>query len=105
MVERKDPKTGETQIIGVGRLKKMHGTNEAEFAMMISDEYQGRGLGTELLKRLLEVAKDEKLGRITGDILPDNFAMQHVCEKLGFQMKRDPEDPVVRVDLELGVLA
>ncbi len=31
--------------------------------------------------------------------------MQHVCEKLGFQLKRDPEDPVVRVDLELGVLA
>ncbi len=56
VAEHKDPKTGEAQVIAVGRLKKTHGTNEAEFAVLISDEYQGRGLGTELVKRLLEVA-------------------------------------------------
>jgi acetyltransferase len=105
VAEHKDPKTGEAQVIAVGRLKKAHGTNEAELAVIISDEYQGHGLGSELIRRLLDVARDEKLGRITGDVLPDNFAMQHVCEKLGFQLKRDPEDPVVRVDLELGVMA
>lgn len=105
VAEHKDPNTGESQVIAVGRLKKSHGTNEAELAVIISDEYQGRGLGSELVRRLLDVAKDEKLGRIIGDVLPDNFTMQHVCEKLGFQLKRDPEDPVVRVELEMGVPA
>ncbi|HOK44743.1 MAG TPA: bifunctional acetate--CoA ligase family protein/GNAT family N-acetyltransferase [Bryobacteraceae bacterium] len=105
VAENKDPKTGEPQVIAVARLKKTHGTNEAELAVIISDEYQGRGLGTELIRRLLEVAKDEKVSRITGDILPDNLPMQAICKKLGFQLKREPEDPVVRVELEMGVPA
>jgi acetyltransferase len=105
VAEHKDPKTGESQVIAVGRLKKKaHGTNEAELAVIISDEYQGRGLGSKLVRRLLDVARDEKLGRIIGDVLPDNLTMQHVCEKLGFQVKHDSEDPVVRVELDMGVL-
>jgi acetyltransferase len=103
VAETRDPATGEPRIIAVGRLKKTHGTNEAEFALIISDEYQGRGLGTELLRRLLDVARNEKLARVTGDVLPDNFVMQRVCEKAGFELKRSPEDPVVKVSVELGV--
>jgi len=87
--------------MAVGRLKKTHATNDAEFAMLITDEYQGRGLGSELLRRLLEIGKDEKLSRITADILPDNFAMQRVCENLGFKLSRDIEDPVVKAELSL----
>ena len=101
VAERKDPDTGEPQIMAVGRLKKTHATNDAEFAMLITDEYQGRGLGSELLRRLLEIGKDEKLSRITADILPDNFAMQRVCENLGFKLSRDIEDPVVKAELSL----
>jgi acetyltransferase len=101
VAERKDPDTGEPQIMAVGRLKKTHATNDAEFAMLITDEYQGRGLGSELLRRLLEIGKDEKLSRITADILPDNFSMQRVCENLGFKLSRDIEDPVVKAELSL----
>jgi len=103
VAETKDPATGEPKVIAVARLKKSHGTNEAEFAIIISDEYQGRGLGSELLQRLLEVGKTEKLARITGDILPDNFVMQRICEKIGFELKRSLEDPVVKAELALEV--
>jgi acetyltransferase len=101
----KDPGTGEQRIIGVARLKKVHGTNDAEFAIIVSDEYQGHGVGTELLRRTLNVARDEKVGRVTGDILPDNFVMQRICEKLGFELKRPAGEEVVKVELEMGVPA
>ena len=47
----------------MGRLSKIHGTNEAEFAVLVSDQWQGRGLGKELLARLLIVGADEKLSQ------------------------------------------
>ena len=55
---RRNSETGETEIIGVGRLMKIHGTRDAEIAVLISDHFQGRGLGKELLSRLLAVAAD-----------------------------------------------
>ncbi|MGC9973173.1 MAG: bifunctional acetate--CoA ligase family protein/GNAT family N-acetyltransferase [Bryobacteraceae bacterium] len=102
VAEYEDPATGEPQVIGVARLKRAHGVNQAEFAAIVTDEYQGRGLGSELLRRMIEVAKDEKLGCITGDVLPDNVMMLRVCEKMGFQLTRSIEDPVVKVELDLG---
>ncbi|MDI9639070.1 bifunctional acetate--CoA ligase family protein/GNAT family N-acetyltransferase [Geitlerinema splendidum] len=83
-----NPETGEHEILGVSRLSKLHGTNEAEFGMLISDRAQGKGIGTELLRRLLQVGKDEHLEQITAEILSDNRPMQRICEKLGFQLKR-----------------
>ncbi|MGE5647336.1 MAG: bifunctional acetate--CoA ligase family protein/GNAT family N-acetyltransferase [Acidobacteriota bacterium] len=103
VAETKDAQTGKPRIVAVARLKRTHGTNEAEFALILSDEYQGRGLGTALLARLLDVAKDEKLSRITGDILPDNLTMQRICEKLGFELTRSADDPVVKAQLNLQV--
>jgi acetyltransferase len=89
---------GEGKIIGVGRLTQQPGRNEAEFAMLVIDEYQGEGVGTELLNRLLQVGKDEGLDRITADILQQNQAMQRVCEKLDFQIVRsdDPAEDMVK---------
>ncbi len=102
VAEDKDA-SGEPRILAVGRLKRTHGANEAEFALLISDEFQNRGLGAELLRRLLDVAKDEKMNRVTADILPDNFVMQRICEKVGFELKRSADDPVVKATLELAV--
>jgi len=90
IVERRDPKTHETEILGVGRLSKLHGTNEAEFALLVSDQWQGHGLGTQLLKLLVQVGRDEKLERITATMLADNHEMQHVARKAGFKVERMP---------------
>jgi len=96
-----DPATGASQILGVGRLMKLHGLNEAEFALLVVDRFQGRGLGPELLRRLVQVARDEALDRLTADILSSNRPMQHVCKQLGFRLSHEPGDDVVRATLDL----
>ena len=88
VVERKDPKTGENAILAIGRLSKLHQTAEAEFAILVSDAYQGHGFGVELLRRLVQIGRDEKLKRIVATILGDNVAMQHVSRKIGFKLER-----------------
>ncbi len=81
----------EKKILGVGRLSKLHGTNEGEFAVLVSDDWQNLGLGHELLKQLIEVGRAEKLSRLTGEILADNQAMRHICKKLGFKISTDDD--------------
>jgi acetyltransferase len=76
--------TAPPQIIGIGRLGKEHQINEGEFALIISDAWQGRGLGRQLLEILIQVARDERLTRLSGHILGGNREMQAVCRKLGF---------------------
>jgi acetyltransferase len=99
VADRKNPDTGEHEILGVARLSKLHGVNEAEFAMLVSDPYQHQGLGTELLGRLIEVARVENLDRVRAEIMPENTAMQRVCEKVGFKLKREPD--LVKAAIEL----
>jgi acetyltransferase len=98
VVEYQDPKSGERELAGVGRLSKIPGHNEAEFAMLISDLWQNRGIGTQVLAMLLKVARDERLERVSAHILPENVEMQHVCEKLGFKLRRDLESNDVHAE-------
>jgi acetyltransferase len=92
VVEHRNPDSNETEILGVGRLSKAHGLNEAEFALLVSDRWHDLGLGTELLKRLVQIGHDEKLVRINAHILAENHAMQRVSKKVGFKLHRDSED-------------
>ena len=101
VAETTDPRTGDRQILGVGRLGKIQGTNDAEFALLVADHAQGKGLGTEFLRRLIAIGRDEHLARITADILPENVEMQRVCSKLGFQLTQDTGDAVVRAVIAL----
>jgi acetyltransferase len=100
VAERRNPYTGELEIMGVGRLTKIHGTNDAEVAVLVSDQFQGRGLGKELLARLLVVGADEKLSRLKADILPDNRPVMRICEKLGFTLRHSLEDEVVKAEFK-----
>jgi acetyltransferase len=92
---------GEPEIIAVGRLSKLHGREEAEIAALVRDEFQGKGLGTELYRRLLDVARSEKLHKVTANMLAENREMASVCKKLGFKMKTDMEDNMVQADFVL----
>jgi acetyltransferase len=92
VVERKDPQTGQLEILGVGRLSKARGLNEAEFTLLISDRWQKQGFGTELLKRLVQIGRDEKLDRIFAHIPPDNHAMIHVSKEAGFKIGQDADN-------------
>jgi len=101
VVERRNPETSEREILAVGRLTKARQTNEAEFAVLIGDEFQGHGLGTELVRHLLEIARAEKLNRVTADILPENDPMMRICRQLGFRLQYSIEEHVVKADLAL----
>ena len=79
--------TGQQQILGVGRLIKLDAHNEAEVAILVSDRYQKQGLGTELLRRLINIARSRKLHRVSGELLRDNLAMQTIVKKLGFRFR------------------
>jgi acetyltransferase len=94
--------TGEHEILGVGRLSRHRGSSEAEFAVLVSDKVQGRGLGTELVRRLLEVGRAEGIQRITAEVLPKNRGMQRICERLGFRLHHDFKEQIVRVEIDLG---
>jgi acetyltransferase len=98
---RRNAETGESEILGVGRLMKIHGTGEAEIAVLISDHWQGRGLGKELLSRLLVVAADDKLAHVVADILPDNRGVMRILDKLGFTLKHSLDDDVVHAEFKL----
>jgi acetyltransferase len=90
----------EHEILGVGRLIKTPGLNEAEFAILISDRWQGDGLGTALLKALVAIARKARV-RIFGHILPDNTAMLHVSRDVGFTLRFDAAECEWEADLDL----
>jgi len=98
VAERRD-EANKPHIIGVGRLIKLRGGREAEFAILISDEYQRHGLGTELLSRLVAIGRREGVKRITADILPDNVGMIRVSEQVGFTCRYIAEEGVVKAEL------
>jgi len=93
------PLAHEAEILAVGRLVKAHAANEAELAVLIADEVQGHGLGTELWRRLVEIARAEKLDRATAEILPENLQMIEICRLLGFRLEQDPD--VIHAVLDL----
>jgi len=95
------PEEGGRAIVGVGRLNRERNREEAEFALLLSDAYQGRGLGSALLGHLLRVGRDEGLRTVTAEIAPENVAMQAVCRRLGFRLEAEPGDPTVRATLAL----
>jgi len=101
VAENKDAQTNRIEILGVGRLSKLRGLNEAEFALIISDQFQRQGLGTELLKRLVKIGRDEKLARISANILKENHAMQHVAKRVGFQLSRESSDQDFKAEILL----
>jgi len=101
VVDHQDPETQTHQILGVGRLSKLHGLNEAEFGMLVNDRWQGQGIGSELLNRLIQIGRDEGLDRIRATILSDNQAMQHICRQQGFQLHPQLGEGIVEAQIDL----
>ncbi len=90
----------EKKEIGVGRLIIEPSRNRGEFAIVIADRYQNKGLGTKIIDMLIGVAEEKGLELIYGKIHPENYRMIQICEKMGFEIERDEEE--VRVSLKLN---
>jgi acetyltransferase len=94
-------KDGDPEIIAIGRLSRIRGKDEAEMAVLVDDRFQHQGLGTELFRRLVEVARDEHLTKVHSTILSENREMQAICRKLGFHLETDFEDATISAVLML----
>jgi acetyltransferase len=101
VVERANPETQQREILAVGRLTKAHHVNEAEFALLIADGFQGHGLGTELLRQLVAIGRAEGLDRILADMLPENDHMIRIARQLGFEVRHSVAERIVKARLEL----
>ena len=100
VAERKNA-AGESEILAVGRLSKLHGRNEAEFAALVSDRAQHLGLGSELYRRMFAIARDEKIAVVSSNMLAENHEMRAICTKFGFKLKSDLEDNTIHAELAL----
>ena len=78
-------------VVGVGQYAVIGETNTAEVAVAVRDAYQGKGMGTELLSYLVEIAKRKGLYGLTGDVFADNSRMLHLVNKLGFNEDRETD--------------
>lgn len=77
--------------VGVARFVHVGGDDDAEFAIVLSDEWQGRGLGRVLLQRLIQEAHGRGLQRLVGSTLSENQGMLRLARSLGFALRRSLE--------------
>jgi len=102
VADRTAPDTGEHEILAIGRLSKVHGSRTAEMALLVRDQYQRHGLGIELLRRLIQVARDEHLDSMQAYLLRENVEMRSLVEKLGFRVEPPDETGVHQAFLNLN---
>ena len=100
VADRMNPETGQHEVLGVGRFSALNRT-EAEAAVLVSDKWQGRGLGTELLAGVARVAREEKFQRLCGEILRDNLPTQAIFKKVGFRLRSTDDPSSVSASLQL----
>jgi acetyltransferase len=93
---------GAPELLAVGRLARRPAHDDAEFALLVRDDWQRRGLGTELLRRIVDVARRERVARVTATMLPDNTAMMRIASGLGFEVRCEPGDGEATAVLRLS---
>jgi RimJ/RimL family protein N-acetyltransferase len=83
--------SGQEIAIGESRYVVSPDGKSAEFAVSIADDWQGRGLGTLLLCRLIKLARRAGGEKIAGETLASNTAMLHLAHKAGFSYELDAQ--------------
>ena len=91
-----DDDAGGEPIIGVARYLLNPDAVTAEFALVVADEHQGLGIGSALMKRICEIARERGLKEVIGVVLGSNSDMLALMKRLGFVEQRDPDDEELR---------
>jgi acetyltransferase len=90
---------GRRRQIGVGRIISEPDKRRGEFAVVISDQYQSKGLGRKLVDMLIDIAEEKRLESIFGVVLKDNMPMLSLCKEMGFSLT--PREDYTEVELAL----
>lgn len=93
---------GKPHFVGVARYYSNPETHSAEFAVVVTDPWQGKGIGPHLMQRLLEVARERGVRRLVGSVLRENTQMLKLAEELGFTARPTAEPSVVQVARDLA---
>jgi acetyltransferase len=101
VADYQDPRTGEHSILAVGRLTKNTDGSEGEVAVLVGDPWQKHGLGTELVRRLIDVSRDENLSRVVAIIMPENRGMQSLADRFGFAIEASDDPSLLVATLRL----
>jgi acetyltransferase len=91
------------EIVGVSRYARTPGTDEAECAIVVADGWQGRGLGTELMRSLGTAARSRGVRSFVGTSLGENRRILDWAQRFGFTIRTEPNTGglvEVRLDLE-----
>lgn len=95
----------EFEPVGVGRyVRSKDNRQHAEFALIVTDAHQGRGIGTILLKKLASAARHAEITTLLGSVLEDNAQMLHLLRKLGGRKQSEQEGVVIIETPVLSIL-
>jgi acetyltransferase len=90
------------EALGVARFSADPDRSSAEYAIAVRSDWKGHGLGHLLMARLIEIARRRGIGKLVGQVLPENATMLRLCREFGFTIGFDPNDPkLVRVSKPL----
>jgi acetyltransferase len=92
------------KIVGVARIIFVPGQKTGEFAIVLADEQQGKGLGTKLLWHALDCAGQYDLEQVWGPVITTNAGMIKLGQKLGFKLERDPDSSEYKLTIDLNRL-
>jgi acetyltransferase len=81
--------------LGGARFHAEDDRNRAEYAITVRSDWKGRGLGYLLMTRLIDVARQWRIGELAGQVLRENRSMLAMCRELGFSIATDLTDPTV----------
>jgi acetyltransferase len=101
VADRLDTRTGHHEVLAVGRLAREGQVEEAELGVVVADRCQGSGLGTELVRRLLQIARTEKIRRVEAHILWENTPMLALAKHFHFECVPDEDQSSLTATLHL----
>ncbi len=97
-LDPKDP----GEIVGVVRYEREPGTDAAEYAALVEDRFQDRGLGIGLTRYLIEAARDNGLKRLYALVMRENSGMLHLLRSLDLPERKRWEDGAEHVEISLA---
>jgi acetyltransferase len=92
--------SGAEELVAVSRMNREHGTTSALTAVLIRDDFQHKGIGTEMFRRHLDIARAEGLKHVFCNMLSEDTVMQNICIKLGFSLS-NPNDKFTHAEINL----